>query len=273
MSDVLLERNRFRIDLAYDGRPFSGWQSQVGGDTVQDILLEAIRSVCPEVATVQGSGRTDAGVHAERQVAHFDVPAGWRMKGREWQRALNSHLPAAIRIVACGEIAPEFHARFSALEKEYRYTIVTGEVLPPLKAGLAWHQRGLPLDEHWETVLACFEGTHDFRAFSANRNDGRDEDRDTTRTIFEAEIDRASPDMAVIRYRGNGFLYKMVRFLVGTAVYCIRERIALEEIKSLLEGGLETGKAPYCAPPDGLVLQRVLYSKEFEIFDTPTSSS
>lgn len=261
------ERKRFRMDLAYDGRPFSGWQSQAGGKTVQDSLLEAIQSICPDVSTIQGSGRTDAGVHAERQVAHFDAPADWRMNGSEWQKALNSKLPASVRIVLCGEVNPEFHSRFSALEKEYRYTIATGDVLHPLEVGVVWHQRNLSLGDEWEEILSLFQGNHDFRAFSANRNDGKDEDRDTNRTIFEASIDRLSPAKAIICFRGNGFLYKMVRFLVGTAVYCMRDRITQKEIAKLLEGEVRGRKAPYCAPPDGLVLYRVTYPQEFEIFD------
>lgn len=267
MSDFSKEQKRFRIDVAYDGRPFRGWQSQAGGETVQDTLLEAVRSICPDVSTVQGSGRTDSGVHAEKQVAHFDVPVEWKMNGGEWRRALNTRLPASIRVVACGEIRSDFHSRFSAREKEYRYTIVTGEILPPLQAGQAWHQRGLSLGSEWDEVLPCFEGEHDFRAFSANRNDGRDEERDTNRIIYEASIDRIGSETAVIRFRGNGFLYKMVRFLVGTAVYCIRDRITQAEFAKLLEGGAGCEKAPYCAPPDGLVLYRVKYPEEFEIFD------
>jgi hypothetical protein len=110
---------RFRLDLAYDGRPFAGWQSQPGGGSVQDALEAALAATCPEVTTVQGSGRTDAGVSATGQVAHFDTPPYWRMDGGDWLRALNSKRPPTIRVMACREVDPAFHARFSAVEKTY----------------------------------------------------------------------------------------------------------------------------------------------------------
>ena len=243
------DQKRFRIDVAYDGRPYSGWQSQVTGDTIQDLLLVSLRSICPAIGGVQGSGRTDAGVSALKQVAHFDVPDSWRMNGGEWQR-----------------VDTEFHARFSAVEKEYHYRIATADVMTPLLVGLAWHQRQFPEAERLREVLALYEGTHDFRAFSANRNDGHDAERDANRTIFQADVADSSDAVLVLRFRGNGFLYKMVRFLVGSAVYCVNGRISREEMLRLL-GGVKTGeKAPFCAPPDGLSLVNVSYPEAFDRF-------
>lgn len=260
------QTRRFRLDVAYDGRSFAGWQSQAGGDTVQDVLQAAILNSCPAASGVTGSGRTDAGVSAEQQVAHFDTPAGWSMRGGEWQRALNSQLPATIRAMRCGEIDSGFHARYSAVEKTYRYDIATGEVLPPLMAGLAWHRPGLGPSEKLQSVFDLFKGTHDFRAFSAKRHDGKDETRDTVRTISRAEITATDPDLLSIRVAGNGFMYKMVRFLVGTTVYCMNDTITHEEIRRLLGGSDKNAKAPFCAPPDGLSLVGVRYPGEFEIF-------
>lgn len=250
---------RFRLDLAYDGRPFAGWQSQPGGDSVQDAVQAALATVCPEITSVQGSGRTDAGVCAAGQVAHFDAPPNWRMGGGEWMRALNTKLPPTIRVTACGEVDPSFHARFSAIEKTYDYEIATGEVLPPLRHGLAWHQRGLEA-EALSPILARFTGTRDFRPFSAKRHDGYDDDRDTVRTLHEASV-RELPggEGLVLRFRGDGFLYKMVRFLVGTAVYGRHGRISPGELETLLEGEAKGVKAPYCAPAAGLTLIRVRY--------------
>ncbi|NRB73062.1 MAG: tRNA pseudouridine(38-40) synthase TruA [Verrucomicrobiales bacterium] len=267
MASPESQKRRFRLDIAYDGRPFAGWQSQVGGNTVQDILLSELQSVCPEILTVQGSGRTDAGVCATGQVAHFDVSGDWRMNGGEWQRALNSKLPPAIRVMRCLEVSPEFHARFSAGGKLYRYDIVTGDVLPPLLHGLAWHRRGLEDLERLAEVLGLYVGTHDFRAFSANRNDGKDEGRDTVRDITLAEIEPEAdgvPGRMRLRFRGNGFLYKMVRFLVGTAVYNLEGKISNEEMRVLLQGCEVEKKAPFCAPPDGLSLERVYYPESLE---------
>jgi len=260
------ESRRFRLDIAYDGRLFVGWQSQVGGDTVQDFLQSAIVQCCPAASGVHGSGRTDAGVCAEQQVAHFDAPAEWSMRGGEWQRALNSQLPATIRVLRCVEIDPAFHARFSVLEKTYRYDIAVGEMLPPLKAGLAWHRKEFGPVTELQPILDLFAGTHDFRAFSAKRHDGKDETRDAVRTISRAAVSTDVSETLSIRFTGNGFLYKMVRFLVGTAVYCIDEKITREDIRNLLSGADRDAKAPYCAPPDGLSLIGVRYPEEFEIF-------
>jgi len=262
---------RFRLDLAYDGRPYLGWQSQVGGETVQDHLLAALRRLCPGIRTVQGSGRTDAGVSAAGQVAHFDAPPGWRMGRAEWRRGLNALLPPTIRVFGCGVAPPGFHARYSAQSKIYCYRVFTGEVLPPLEAGLAWHRRGFPA-EGFEAVLALYEGRHDFRAFSAKRHDGRDAERDTLRTILAASLERPSEGWLELRFHGDGFLYKMVRFLVGSAVLCQEGRIAPERLRSWLDSGTAGGGGesdpgarrlgPFCAPPDGLSLERVLYPEQ-----------
>ena len=137
---------RHRLTVAYDGRPFAGWQSQAGGNTVQDILLAALQSICSEIKTVQGSGRTDSGVSADAQIAHFDAPKEWRMNSDEWRKALNAKLPPAIRIFDCDVVDADFHARFSAEGKRYGYRIETGEALPPpsrwLGLALPWTQSG-----------------------------------------------------------------------------------------------------------------------------------
>ncbi len=257
---------RFRLDLAYDGRCFSGWQSQATDNAVQDVVERALAAICPAVTGVQGSGRTDAGVSALGQVAHFDAPADWRMDGGAWQRALNTKLPPAIRAMRCGAIDPRFHARFSALAKTYRYEIATGDVLPPLRYGLAWHQRDLGPVRDLTDVLRLYEGTHDFGAFCAKRHDGRDEGRDNVRTITLAGVTATDSESLILEFCGNGFLYKMVRFLVGSAVYCVKGRISVGEISRLLKGPAGEARAPYCAPAAGLILVGVHYPEEFEIF-------
>tara|TARA_R110002096_G_scaffold206847_1_gene393105 strand:- start:661 stop:1461 length:801 start_codon:yes stop_codon:yes gene_type:complete len=265
MPSTPLQHRRFRIDLAYDGRSFFGWQSQVEGNTVQDVLLIVLQGICPAIRTVQGSGRTDAGVSASGQVAHFDVPMDWRMNGGEWQRAINSHLPPTIRVMRCGEVNLEFHARFSAIEKEYRYDIATGQVLLPLLSGLVWHRRGLNTLSALEEAISVYVGQHDFRAFSAKRRDGKDEERNTVRTLTVATVEPAGDELLRFRFRGNGFLYKMVRFLVGSAVHCAVGKITSEEMKVLLTGCDLDKKAPFCAPPNGLSLEKVIYPAAFEI--------
>lgn len=253
---------RFRIVVAYDGRPYCGWQSQADGGTVQDILIAACREICPEISTVQGAGRTDSGVSAEGQVAHFDTPDHWGMGAEQWIRALNTKLPTTIRVMCCETVPQSFHARFSASRKTYRYRLFTGPVLPPLLAGLAWHRRGTFSTEVFAERLALFEGEHDFASFSANRKDGHDEVRSTVRRIFEASVESPEPEHFEFRFRGNGFLYKMVRFLVGSTVYGIERGLGSEEVRALLAGKRGGLKAPYCAPADGLTLERVVYESD-----------
>lgn len=264
MADSDPPPRRFRLDLAYDGRPFAGWHSQPEGNTIQDIIGNALATIQPGAGALHGSGRTDAGVCAIGQVAHFNAPPASRMGGEEWQRALNAHLPPTIRVMGCREVDPAFHARFSAIDKTYDYEIVTGPVLPPLRHGLAWHQRGLPHDELAE-VLARYPGTRDFRPFAAKRHDGHDDVRDTVRTVFEASV-RPTDDHegVVLRFRGDGFLYKMVRFLVGTAVYVCRGRFTRDDLAILLSGDDPGARAPYCAPAAGLTLVNVTYPAPFD---------
>ena len=252
---------RFRLIVAYDGRPWDGWQSQVGGATVQDQLLAALQSIHPDITTVQGSGRTDAGVSALGQVAHFDAPANASLDAGAWLRALNTRLPASIRIMDSAEVGPGFHSRFSATAKTYRYRIWTGPVLPPLEAGLAWHVPRPGDRAALEAALDCFRGRHDFRAFSANRGDGRDADRDARREIFEVGI-REGDDWLEITFTGEGFLYKMVRFLVGSAIRAAQGKLAIDQIEALLKGVSGSEKAPYCAPADGLLLVGVRYADD-----------
>lgn len=265
MNEESKGRDRFLIAIAYDGRNFSGWQSQAGGDTVQDTLLAALRTICPEVATVQGSGRTDAGVSADGQTAHFDAPAHWRMDATAWQKALNAHLPPAIRILSCRAVPADFHARFSASGKVYRYEIHCGPVLPPLRHGLAWHQprlSGERAEADLRRALARFAGRHDFRAFSAKRRDGRDESRNTVRELAETTLEVADGgDTLRLGFHGNGFLYKMVRFLVGSCAWHALGKLPLESIDALLENRAGENTAPFCAPPDGLRLLRVEYPR------------
>ncbi len=253
-----MQHQRFRLDIAYDGRSYDGWQSQPGGNTIQDILLDRLRRICPEITTVQGSGRTDAGVCAEGQVAHFDAPRGWSMDGEAWLRALNAHLPPTIRIMNARAASPDFHARFDARGKTYTYRICHGPVLPPLEYGLAWHRPRLD-PEALLGALQIFVGTHHFRAFAANRNDGRDETRDTRRTILGISASFPAPQSVTFAIRGDGFLYRMVRLLIGTGFWMVEDRLSPEVVAGWLREPHPAGKAPFCAPAAGLSLKEVVY--------------
>lgn len=250
---------RLKLTIAYDGRPYNGWQSQSCGNTVQDHLLRALQEVAKQPVALQGSGRTDTGVHAIAQVAHFDSPAEIAMNPYNWVPALNTKLPATIRIMASEETAAEFHARFSASGKIYHYDIATDPVLPPLKAGLAWHLPKLLDADVLQQALRLFPGRHNFHAFAAYRgNEGPD--MDWQRTIHRAELSTLD-DGYRITLEGDGFLYKMVRLMVGAAVHTAQGRMRLDDLARLLDqpNGLPHGKSPLCAPADGLYLQQVIY--------------
>jgi tRNA pseudouridine38-40 synthase len=250
---------RLKLTIAYDGRPYRGWQSQPGGNTVQDLIIAALADVAKQPLRLTGAGRTDTGVHALGQVAHFDAPEGIGMNPYNWVPALNCKLPATIRILSCEETSAEFHARFSATGKVYHYDLCTDPVMPPLKAGLAWHRPRLLDAAVLADALSLFRGAHDFKAFAAYRGN-ESEATDYRRKIDEAGVETL-PDGYRIRFLGNGFLYKMVRLLVGAAMHAAQGKLRLDDLEALLDQPpeLPRGKSPVCAPADGLYLKEVLY--------------
>ncbi len=246
---------RLMLRVAYDGAGLRGWQSQEGGGTVQDLLEEAFRAVTGVRVRVVGSGRTDAGVHALRQCAHVDVPS-MRMDGRAWRMALNSHLPATIRVMKVSKVHKSFHARFDAVSKHYRYTIRNAETLPPFEAGRVWL---VPwkLDTEAMRQAACnLMGTHDFRRLSAVR---KGDSEPGIRTITRAEVRRCG-SLIILDFEGNGFLYKMVRIMTALLVRVGSGRMDIEELRMMLEEPAGR-RATHCAPADGLVLMDVVYAK------------
>jgi tRNA pseudouridine38-40 synthase len=251
---------RLKLTIAYDGRPFLGWQTQTGGNTIQDILHHALLEISKQPLRLQAAGRTDTGVHAHGQVAHFDAPETGTMNPANWVPALNTKLPPSIRVMACEEVPADFHSRFSATSKIYHYDINTDPILPPLKAGLAWHLPRLLDPDALRNALNLFIGTHDFHAFAAYRGNELP-DTNYTRTIHSAELITLA-DGYRIRFHGNGFLYKMVRMLTGSAVKAAQGKLLIDDLAILLDQPpiLPHGKAPQSAPPDGLFLEQVLYN-------------
>lgn len=253
---------RLRFTVAYCGTPWRGWQSQEGGGGIQDELNTAIRKATRIHTRVQGSGRTDAGVHALAQTAHCDVPDTVRMSTEAWAHALNACLPLTIRILSVEECPPLFHARFDALGKTYRYRIWRPRMLSPFEADRAWHVYG-PLN--LDAVRWCCEqliGTHNFVRLSANRGDMPETERrqrteKTTRTIHRAEM-REEGGLLELEFSGEGFLYKMVRLIVGSLMHVARGREPKEWFASLLTD--PTGpQSNQTAPACGLYLVDVKY--------------
>jgi tRNA pseudouridine38-40 synthase len=246
---------RLKLIVAYDGAPFSGWQSQPDKNGVQDCLEQAFAQICGEPVRVHGAGRTDAGVHALAQCAHVDLSAR-RYDSERWISALNGVLPPAIRIMRAGWASPSFHARFSAKGKLYRYRVWNEEVLPPLEFGRAWHVRG-DLDlEAMQTAAMQLLGRHDFRSFAANRGSVV---KDTARTVVKARIHRAGA-LVSVEIEAEGFLYKMARLIVGSLVRIGLGTSGPGEIGDRLANPQHSLSGPRTAAPAcGLFLVRVRY--------------
>src|SRR6476469_9491595 len=204
---------RLKLTIAYDGAPFSGWQSQTNGNAIQDHLENAFERISSERVRVHGAGRTDAGVHALAQVAHADLPVR-RYSTERWRSALNGVLPPGIRIMRCQFVGESFHARFSAKGKVYRYRIWNGDVASPLENGRVWHVRGLLDHDALTKAAKLFVGRHDFSSFAARRGGVV---TDTVRTIRRVGVQNSGP-LTSIEVEGDGFLYKMVRMMVGALV-------------------------------------------------------
>lgn len=269
---------RLRIVVEYDGTDFSGWQRQTVVDvdpqrvpipprdglgpakpdlprrdlrTVQGTLEDAIRDMTGETVFVRGAGRTDAGVHADGQVASFDLAANIPTHGL--LRGLNTILPADLAIVDVAEAAPDFDARFSARGKVYRYTVWSHFVRSPRRARTTWHVR-TPIDvDAVRRAAASLVGEHDFRAFRAS-----DCDRKTTnRIVRRLDVDRQGP-LLTFEIEATAFLKNMVRIIVGTLVDIGRGRISEDTPARMLAMG-DRSAGGMTAPARGLTLLRVIY--------------
>ncbi len=244
---------RYRIDVAYDGTNFAGWQVQPRHTTVQGELEGALKQLGGRHVRVEASGRTDAGVHARGQVAHFDWPEKADRPDR-LLRGINALLPDAVRVLKLRAVPDTFHARFSAVGKEYRYFIDNGSIRQPIDRFYRTWVRD-PLDlEAMQAAATVLEGEHDFAAFAANPNREID---GTIRTLYRLSVTKKGP-LITIRAHGNGFLYKMVRSLSGFLLRVGRQEVQPVVAKTILHSKLRTARVP-TAPPEGLFLWRVFY--------------
>ncbi len=254
-----MSRN-FKLTLAYDGWEFYGWQVQPGKPTIQGTLAETLARITGESVLPQGSGRTDAGVHALAQVASVALESPIPVAGL-WA-ALNDKLPASIRVLKVEEVANDFHARHSAKGKTYRYRIFRGEICSPFLAHYVWHYPW-PLDEaQMQEVAAVVCGEHDFTSFAAVDPDraAREQDGEpvsNVRAIFSSAW-RREGDELVYEVRGNGFLHHMVRNLVGTFVEAGKRKLPAQHIREVLAQKSRSA-AGATAPASGLYLVNVEY--------------
>jgi len=247
-----------KLIIAYNGADFHGWQFQPGVATIQGALGDAARKITQEKIVIHGASRTDAGVHALGQVAHFKTQSA--LSAAEFQRALNALLPPSIRVVAAEEMGSEFHARWLAKAKTYHYRIYRGRVLPPFEYGRALHYPW-PLDEDAMGLAAQeFEGEHDFTSFAASAGSEEDDrDREIIRVIYSSQIVR-EPAGEEIKYvvRGRSFLRYMVRKIVGTLIEVGKGKLAPGDIPKLFELRDRSRSGP-TMPPEGLYLVSLEY--------------
>jgi tRNA pseudouridine38-40 synthase len=245
--------NRYKITVSYDGTDYAGWQVQLNGFAIQESLEKSIQTVTGEKTKVHGSGRTDQGVHARAQVAHFDLENPF--KTSMFKKGLNAILPKDIRILKVEMVDPQFHARRSAVSKEYRYFIWNAEVMPPFLRRYRTHIRKRLDVKAMMKATKYLVGKHDFAAFTANPN--RVVDRGTIRNLTRLEVTKRGAEI-VITAKGEGFLYKMVRSLAGLLIRVGEGAVPPEDAKIILHSRKRTARVP-TAPPEGLFLWHVDY--------------
>ncbi|MFK7742918.1 MAG: tRNA pseudouridine(38-40) synthase TruA [Planctomycetota bacterium] len=255
MSSQQTEGANYRIDLAYDGRAYHGWQRHQGNPTVQGALEGAIESCFGTKSPAHSSGRTDRGVHANHQVANVFLPDGLDVE--EARTALQAALPDDIQLLALAPAPADFHARGDAKNKTYRYIIWNGKDCPDELDGRAWHIPQ-PLNiKAMRPVCRIFEGVHDFASFAKKT---RTEQKNTNRRIhsIKLEHDPDAPARIEITIRADGFLWKMVRNIVYAIVRVGEGHLTAERLKEVLES-TERLTATGTAPAAGLYLDRVEY--------------
>ena len=246
-----------KLTLAYDGSEFSGWQVQPGALTIQGALALAIGRLTGEKVLPQGSGRTDAGVHALAQVATF--PTESPIPGANWVTALNDILPASIRVLEVEEAPAEFHARKSAHSKTYRYRIYRGPICPPFLSRYVWHYPYPLNEEAMQQAAELVVGEHDFTSFAAvDPERGIDDPEvNNVRRILASGWERSKQEL-IYTVQGNGFLHHMVRNLVGTFLLAGKGTIAATDTAKILQARKRSA-AGATAPASGLYLVSVDY--------------
>lgn len=245
--------SRIRLTIEYDGAAYAGWQRQKNAMTVQQRLEEAVESLTGAPHGVTGASRTDSGVHARGQVAHFDTAS--RIPPERWALALNTRLPDDIRILRSEAAAPGFHARFDAKRKRYTYAIHNAPHAPAIGRQYAWHY-AYPLDaDAMEKAARSIVGTRDFACCMAAGG----QSKTTVRTVYSADVAREG-ERVVFSVEGDGFLYNMVRILAGTLCYVGQGKLGPDCIARALQTGDRLLLGP-TAPPQGLCLEWVRYGE------------
>jgi tRNA pseudouridine38-40 synthase len=243
---------RYRVLLEYDGTGYVGWQRQTNGPSIQEALETAIEAFCGETVTAVAAGRTDAGVHALGQVAHFDLAKTW--VADTVQGAINQHLrPQPIAVLLAEQVGEDFHARFSALERRYLYRIVCRRAPLTLDKGRAWHV-ARPLDaEAMHDAAQVLTGTHDFSTF----RDAECQAKSPVKTLDDLSV-RRDGDLVHVVARARSFLHRQVRSMVGSLSHVGEGKWTKDDLKAALEA-CDRQACGVIAPADGLYLAAVRY--------------
>ena len=246
---------RYKAVVSYDGSFYGGWQRQLNTNSIQEEIETALETMHKHPVDIVASGRTDAGVHAIAQVFHFD--SEMIVKPGNWERALNSLLPKAIRIQSVTETDPDFHARFYAIGKRYDY-LITNDVLNPFLENYMGKERQELDLAYMQECANVLLGTHDFTSFTSNKIDPR---KPRTKTITRLDVIKEQDHIRII-YEGNGFLRYMVRMLTQTLIEAGKHRITKEDVKAMLEAK-DKHACRYKAAAQGLYLTKVYYEGDF----------
>lgn len=243
---------RIRLTVSYDGTAYCGWQVQPNGITIEEVLNQALTRLTGKKVAVTGASRTDAGVHARGNVAVFDTDC--RIPPDKIAYALRSLLPEDIAVICSEEVPGDWHPRYQNSVKTYQYQILNQKMPDPLRRRDTWHV-SFPLDLGQMKKAASFlTGCHDFKSFCSIHTGVKT----TVRTIYELTVDKCG-NMITIRISGNGFLYNMVRIIVGTLVDVGRGFCTPDDVKRILNAK-NREQAGATAPAHGLVLERISYA-------------
>lgn len=239
------------VTLSYDGSYYHGWQIQKNTVTVQEVFQKALEKVLCENTDIKGCSRTDSGVHANMYCVSFKTEKS--IPCENTVRALNTYLPKNIAVTSCKEVSDDFHARYSVKSKRYVYRIYNGKIRNPFLEKYAFHYR-YPIDEKYlNNEAQAFLGTHDFSGFCSANSDVED----TVRTVYSFSVERSGDDV-FFTVEADGFLYNMVRIMIGTLLFISEGKIKSGELSSVIDSK-KRSVAGKTAPPQGLYLDFVNY--------------
>lgn len=240
-----------KLTIEYDGTNYSGWQKQPNANTIQEEIEKAIEKAIGEKITIIGAGRTDSGVHGKGQVANFITDSS--IPGAKFKYAINRYLPEDITIIGSKEVEKSFHSRYDSLGKKYKYLIYNAPIKSPLLRNYTYYVPYKLDFQKMNEAKDYFIGKHDFAAFMAS---GSDVD-DTVRNIYYDSLNTCN-NIIVFEIYGDGFLYNMVRIIVGTLVDVGIGKISPQDIIDILKSR-DRKNAGHTAPPEGLYLEKVCY--------------